>query len=322
MNIDTEKFLKRFALFLLFWGVIVLVGLLFPPGGGGGNGGGAGTGSAAEGSGTGQGEDTRRDGAGKGGGTLKEKQPQDNDADTSGAWGISENPDAAKDKPEKAEPPQSALMVHSKDNLKEDVATIHLPRQTATDSTTGGTSAGFFGIPVKGSDRIIFLLDTSGSMSSTTREGSGTRLDLLKREMQNGLTAGNKDAKKNNGRGVFRIVSFNSNYLPHPKQGRHSFSAAGDIASAKQFISQLRPDGGTNMLGAWKFIIPMIRREKITTVCFLTDGDSGDCTPDQLLDELKKSVPQLRIHTITMGQSSDLLKKIAKQHNGIYREVF
>ena len=323
MNIETKTILRRFAVFLLFWTVVLLLGFFFSGGGAGGSGGGNGSGSAAEGSGTGRGSGTENSGTGRDGGTQEKRTKDDNNAAVSGAWGNSENPDGEKVKqikPEELIAP--GLMVHRKEDLSEDTATIHLPQHAAGDSTSGGTQAGFFGIRIKGSDRILFLLDTSGSMSSTTADGSARRIDLMKREMNNALAAGHNDAAKNFGRGVFRIVNFDSSTTAFPLNRRCSFASSKDISEANHFVRSLHPDGGTNMLGAWNCIIPMIRRDRITTVCFLSDGDPSDCTPEQLLALLRQSVPDLRIHTVVMGKSSDLLKQVAKQHRGICREVF
>ena len=46
MNIEKKKVCARFAVYVLFWGLIILIALLLmPAGSGGGSGGGAGTGT-------------------------------------------------------------------------------------------------------------------------------------------------------------------------------------------------------------------------------------------------------------------------------------
>ena len=321
MNIEVKKDLQRYTVFLLYWAAVILIAILLSSSGsGGGMSSGSGGGNEG-GKGTGTGEGT-------GSGTyIQSAEGADDKASTEkkeateGASGKADKV-SAKPAPEKAQNSTDALMVHRKEDISDDIATIHLPGQAANNSSSGGTGKGFFGIRVSGNDRIIFLLDTSGSMASGTADGSARRIDLVKNEMKNALTAGRKDANDNDGRGVFRIVIFNSSYSFFPEQGRLTFASMQDVSSAVRFVKQLSAGGGTSMMMAWNAIISVIDRDKINLVFFLSDGESSDCTDDQLLKRLRQTVPDLRIHTISMGRSSDLLKKVAKQHKGVYREVY
>ena len=209
----------------------------------------------------------------------------------------------------------------STDAASEDVATIYRAGKSSDSSTPAGTSAGFFGVKITGSS--LFLLDVSGSMDSSSKEGN-TRLDLVKREMEKTLKSMFKDAEKNNSRDRFRIVCFSDGCTFFPEQGRGSyrFSSSKQIVDSINFVKQLSAFGGTCMKRAWELIIPILKEDKIKSVYFLSDGAPTDCTTPVLLTYLKAAVPDLTIHTISMGESSELLRQIAEQHGGQYKEVY
>jgi hypothetical protein len=104
----------------------------------------------------------------------------------------------------------------------------------------------FFGIPVRGS-RILFVIDTSGSMAEAWR-GQGTRtekgtikLDVAKREL---LKAVSTLAPDNS----FNLVWFGD----EPKIWQRDMSEATDKAKKRfeKTVERLTPDGNTNLWGA------------------------------------------------------------------------
>ena len=149
-------------------------------------------------------------------------------------------------------------------------------------------------------------------------------MQLVQREIKITLQSKYPDAKRKNSSDRFRIVCFESSctFNPVANSSGYKFSSTHDVAGAIDFVNKLSPGGGTDMMCAWNAIIPIIKRDEIRTVYFLSDGEPSDCSPEDLLRCLKKSVPKLKINTISMGQTSQLLKDIASQHKGMYREVY
>lgn len=344
MNIKTKKITASFLIFFLFWGLIILTGFLLLDrnagsgagngGGHGGSGGGHGTGYSASGTGSGRGGSAS---AGSGAGSKKNMEngkvntqvKTSSKADTKGKTPVKNPPPQPKNTPPPAESSpdhEGAIRVMDDNSKNTDTVTFYLPQKVPVGkSASAGTGKGFFGVEVGGDDRAIFLLDVSASMASSTQDGSSNRLALVKSEMTNSLKTGHRDAENGGKRGTFRIVTFSNDCRFFPeKKVKCYFRRRKDITSAISFVNSLNSGGGTNMMHAWGMLIPIIREQQIRTVYFLSDGEPTDCPPpyDALINLLNKQMPTLKIHTFSLGRSSDLLKKIAKNHNGIYREIF
>lgn len=337
MNIKNRKrnILWNIPLYLIFWGLIVLAGFLLLESGSG-TGGGAGSGLGGSGGGDGMGSGPSGTESGKGGkadkgqGALKKAVSKKDGFAAKKTDGKSEKSPAVKKppRPQKMQkiPKQDsegAIQV-ADDNEADASAVIHLQSNVPVGKGgKAGTGKGFFGVEVGGDDRTIFLLDISGSMSSSTQDGATTRLGLVKREMEICLKSGYKDARNKGGNGIFRIVTFSHqcNFFPADKN-RCRFRKIDEVTSAIAFVHSMRSGGGTNMKHAWGTVLPIIREQQIRTVYFLTDGEPTDCSPDELIKFLKEQLPALKIHTFALGLSSDLLRNIAKNHGGIYREIF
>ena len=77
------------------------------------------------------------------------------------------------------------------------------------------------------------------------------------------------------------------------------------------------------MLTAWRHLIDLLTKEKIDTIYFLSDVEPTDCNEQSLLNYLKSNLPKtVTVHTISIGQTSDLLRRLAEQHCGIYTEKY
>ena len=326
MNTENKKTFRRCFIFLLFWIVITLLGLLLVCEGGNGSAGfGPGSGAGDHGTGPGRGRGDSGTETGKGG-------AGDNPNAAATASGHANSPSDAtvptakppdKQPVKRTDRPDAPIRIVSEDNASKDIATIYIPKKgDPAGGSASGAATGFFGMKASGS--VIFLLDVSGSMGSSTGDGNMSRLDLVKKEMAQTLKSRLADAKKNRSGDSFRIVCFSNGCSSYPETGERSFKfdSSSNVIQALNHVKGLSPCGGTSMKHAWNTIIPMIKRDKIRSVYFLSDGDPTDCQAQELLGLLKKSIPGIRINTISMGGSSELLKDIAKQHDGQYREVF
>lgn len=348
MNTEKKKVFARFAVYLLFWSLIVLIAcLLMPPGSGGGSGGGSGTGAGTGvGSGSGSGTGSGR-GSGKGGrqgaGTRNDNAAQTQAAGKSGKKD-SQGSTKAPAPPKPNAPPQ-AVPGKEQERKAAQRSPIRINPRNYTDPLPGaalrppGTTAaagqnddesgsgsggggGFFGVRVKGGDRIIFLLDVSGSMSVTDPGCRKSRHQLMRDEMVKCLKEGYRDAFQENGDGVFLIVCFSTDCVIYPSPKKVvPFSSPKQVQDAIGFVRSFRLGGGTSMMHAWQKIIPIIDGNEIRTVCFLSDGEPTDCSEADLLNFLKHAKPGLKIHTFSMGKDSGLLENVAKQHGGTYRKI-
>ena len=94
------------------------------------------------------------------------------------------------------------------------------------------------------------------------------------------------------------------------------------MKKAKDFIKKLGAGGGTYMQTAWIAALKLIKKHKIDTVYFLTDGEPGDNFDEKWLKQaVRKQLgsSSLKINCITIGDyGKDLMKKIARNHHGSF----
>ena len=314
--------------FILFWAVIIALGFMLIPKSGSGSGSagngtgqyGSGTGSGDHGSGSGKGQG--KQGADKGAGSAGNNAKAAAEAKKSGSPIAKNNSRQEKNEPKGVNASGSGkLPVTSKDKSNHNIATIYLAGKDSDNASGSGTSTGFFGVEASGS--VIFLLDVSGSMASSTSDSGMSRLELVKKEMEKTLVDRHSKLRTRKTSDRFRIVCFSTRCRFFPNQNEHGyrFSSMDDVAKAIDFVKALSPGGGTKMMHAWQAIIPVIKAEGIQSVYFLSDGEPQDCDSASLTALLKKEVPKLTIHSIAMGHFSELLKNVSQQHHGQYKDV-
>ncbi len=125
-----------------------------------------------------------------------------------------------------------ALWEREKANL--DVTAKHEPK--AAPTTVAG---GFCGLPVQG-NRVLFILDLSGSMAFKMPDGSSTRLDFAQKQLELAMQSISPNSS-------FNLVTFNGN--PKAKIWSKDMVPANDKNRDKflKFVAGLRADGGTNL---------------------------------------------------------------------------
>lgn len=133
-----------------------------------------------------------------------------------------------------ADQPEKWREFYDKEKASLDVVDKHAPK--AAPSTSAG---GFCGIPVQG-NRVLFILDLSGSMAFKMPDGSSTRLDYAQRQLEQAM----KSISENSS---FNMVTFNGN--PKAKQWSKEMVPATEKNREKflKFVYGLRGDGGTNL---------------------------------------------------------------------------
>lgn len=199
-----------------------------------------------------------------------------------------------------------------------------VPVKVVAKKFTGGAPQGrkgFYGMKVRKTSRVLFIVDCSDSMGAGSSEIPGkSRMDVLKMELEKAIFASNISRSSPGG---FSIVKFSNGaeYFPPPQKGMCKYSDTKRMKEAKEFIDQLYPSGGTNMKSAWRAALEVIKKQSIDTVYFLTDGDPGDgFDPVWLQKTIKKGNirGRLTVNCIAIGGGRELMKKIAEDFQGSF----
>jgi HEAT repeat protein len=174
----------------------------------------------------------------------------------------------------------------------------------------GGTVASFYGLPLD-SDRVIFVVDMSGSMSAADAKSGKTRLETAVAET---LAAVGRLKPRDRINVIFfetRVFSWKN------KLTALSNAARTDL---ERFLRFQKPTGGTNLYDGLELALA----DKIVdTVFLLSDGAPGAgkfvSTPD-ILREIgrRNQTRRVAIHCVAVGMESDLLKKLAAANGGRY----
>ncbi|MDF1799404.1 MAG: VWA domain-containing protein [Planctomycetota bacterium] len=186
----------------------------------------------------------------------------------------------------------------------------------------GGTQASFYGLRII-SDRVCFVLDTSGSMaaaanlpgerSTTKGKSASTRIEVAKYKLAEALTSfADED--------LFNIVFFDTDVSPFTDELIEMTAKA--RAAALKYVSKQVPGGGTAVYDA---LDAAFDDERVDTIFLLTDGapSAGRIVdPDRIAEAIarRNSTRLVTIHCISIGQSSALLQRLARDSGGSYVE--
>ena len=191
-----------------------------------------------------------------------------------------------------------------------------------------GIGLSFFGIPTD-SERVIYIIDTSGSMNEpmylrSDGRGGETRLEAAKRELIRSL------GQLPDG-GLFNIVTYASDM--EPWQRSMVVMEEDTRQEAIAFVESLTAIGGTNIHGCLQLGFELAGVEpgdewsnpEVDTFFLLTDGMASvgvTVDQDQILDfasEMNRAAG-IVIHTIGLGHEQDayLLRGLAEQNGGSY----
>ena len=177
------------------------------------------------------------------------------------------------------------------------------------------TSARFFGIQID-SERVVFIIDVSGSMSELTRgEYIGAkgepRINLATRELSKCLDQLSQES-------FFNIVPFSSDVAPYSKDIVQWTPEA--LVDAKGFVSKLGAGGGTNLFGSLEFVF---QDPQVDTIFILSDGEPSAGRiqdPAGIRTEVAKwnKNREVKIHSIAVGGSLQVLQWLAEDSGGTY----
>ena len=172
-------------------------------------------------------------------------------------------------------------------------------------------SAEFYGVEIRG-EKILFVLDHSGSMSAKTEYGN--RLDQLKKEFSEMLD------------GLSYKISLGVLWFPsnatYPRLG---IDEASDTFKErlKKHMQKIQPTGGTPIGEAMTLAFEkIVEKREIDAIYLLSDG-APNGSPDSIrtLIQNLNSSHFIKIHTISIGQESEFMKNVAADNYGTYTEI-
>ncbi len=182
-------------------------------------------------------------------------------------------------------------------------------RPTGGEETSGLGQTTFFDIAAKG-NRFVYVLDRSGSMYD---HGA---IRVAKEELVVSLAALEQTQQ-------FQVLFYNQGLLELTGSGdRPQMQWATDInrTLARQFISSVQPDGGTDHMPALKKAL----RYQPEHLFFLTDADQPALSARELNEIKTANNGRTAIHCVEFGKGPEIaadnfLKKLARENGGTYR---
>jgi Ca-activated chloride channel homolog len=154
---------------------------------------------------------------------------------------------------------------------------------------------------------VIFVLDTSGSMS-------GTSLEQAKQALLLALSDLNPSDR-------FNVIEFNSYAQNLWTQSKPAELTA--ITEARNFIVNLTANGGTEIASALNlaFEQPNKERDRLRQIVFVTDGSVGN--EDALMQLITAKLQDSRLFTVGIGSApnSYFMTEAAKMGRGTYTYI-
>lgn len=185
------------------------------------------------------------------------------------------------------------------------------------------SQASFYGLKVV-SDRVVFVMDVSGSMAEAARgrrdrtssnsKGGSTRLAVAQDELRRVLET------FTNG-GMFNLVFFSNGVDSWLDELEEMDDRA--RKDATEFLMRQRADGGTAVYDALE---RAFEDPDIDTIYLLSDGDPSVgkvIDPGLIRHEVQQwnAVRKIQINTVSIGQRSRLLRWLAEDSGGKHIEV-
>lgn len=185
------------------------------------------------------------------------------------------------------------------------------PELGGTDATT---RAEFFGIPLH-SNRVVFVVDRSGSMAAqdppATGTIGGTRLQVACHELRRAVAAMDDDARVN--------VIFFDHRVDRWRSSLKKLTRSTRSGLRRHLDTQV-PDGGTNIHDA---LVEALEDGDADTIVLLSDGEpsAGEFTdPHQIRAAVQRLNGPRRIvvHCVAVGLDSFLMRGLAADNEGTY----
>jgi hypothetical protein len=207
------------------------------------------------------------------------------------------------------------------------------PAKSDEEKALDGVGLTFFGLRTE-SEKVLFILDTSGSMNEPMASYTGggkageTRLKVAKRELLKAL-AGVEDG------GVFNIVIYAADVWTWQDDPVVMDPKSREEVSL--FVEELKANGGTNIWGCMELGMDLAKGRKskkgaakwvqpnYDTVFVLTDGQPSigvSLDREEILDMVREKNEGLGLVINTIGLSAEqdavLMRRLAEENNGTY----
>lgn len=153
---------------------------------------------------------------------------------------------------------------------------------------------------------IIYIIDTSGSMSGTSMDQAKSALTMALERLRP--------------TDRFNVIEFNS--VTHPLFDTAYYADYDHVMRAKKFVSALQANGGTEMAGALRAALDGNHEHAmLRQVIFLTDGSVGN--EDALFALIQSRLGDSRLFTVGIGSApnSYFMKKAAESGHGTFTYI-
>jgi HEAT repeat protein len=202
------------------------------------------------------------------------------------------------------------------------------PAEYGSLAAADGPAVTFYGVTTF-SDRILFVLDVSGSMldpahpDATGARAQDRKIDLARRELSSALDMLDEKKKFNMLFFGHKVVRYEGGLAPATKAATER---------ARRFALTLEPTGGTNIHDALESSFKLANaaaadgktyQPVIDTIFFMTDGTptAGKVLkPEGILAAVREwnRTAKITIHSIAVGDACDVdfLKKLADENRG------
>ncbi|MCB9900673.1 MAG: VWA domain-containing protein [Planctomycetes bacterium] len=201
-------------------------------------------------------------------------------------------------------------------------ATFEMPKEPTEPGRVEGQQKGvtFYDIHTF-SDRVLFIVDISGSMDKVDGDAKGrTKWEVAREQLVGAVHGLDKDA-------VFNVVFFNHSVVRWQRKVQAATEPTKD--QLEKWVNATNVVGGTNIHDALEAGFGVAQqatgRPIIDTIFFLTDGrpTAGKIQDGKaILDQVREwnAVAQLRIHAIGIGAEHDVdfMKELARIGDGEY----
>ncbi len=178
------------------------------------------------------------------------------------------------------------------------------------------TTARFFDIPIR-SDRVIFVVDVSGSMDEKlageyVNMPGETRIEKAKAQLTAAIQALPQGTR-------FNLVTFSGGVGIWNEDTLDEIGEP-DRADALEWVNRLGALGGTNL---YEGLMEAMADPAVDTIVLLSDGlpsvgdliDSGEIRDDIAARNLERNI---RIHAIALGGNLEVLEWLAKDSGGTF----
>ncbi len=182
------------------------------------------------------------------------------------------------------------------------------------------STAKFFGIKIL-SHRVIFIIDTSGSMTDTVHgryvgKRQMARIEVAKEELRQCIENLDESA-------LFNILAFSSGIGYFIKEGGIATSSTKTKEDAYEFIDRLGAGGATNLYDTLKLAF---EDPDVDTIFVMSDGEptAGEVIdPHRIREQVKfwNKHRRIKVNTIAIGGDLEVLEWLAEDSGGSHVRI-